>query len=378
LPTPETPLPYALSSAVAADAADPAAPVSSHHSRGVTGGVLLLLVVAGVLRLLARSTGGGWLALASAGAVVVPVVARLMSPHLRGIQVRWAMPDRAAVGEQVPTTLSVRNGSRYPSPPMRMTVSLPGFEPLALAVPSLRAGRAATLTPGWPATARGEHLVGSVVLEAHSPIGLVRTRRALGFQHRLLVHPAPAVPPTVVAGDRSEGAEPTRQDRPIAGRGTEVLGLRAWRVGESARAVSARATARHGRPLVLEREREVSPHRVVLVGGGAGPGWEHQLSVLASFSAREVAHGRELELRGLPQPPGRLTPLRVLDAFARADRVPTLTAAALQDAVRSTPPGAVLVVAPGQADVTALWGGLRSAARARRVQLVIVDAVVDA
>jgi hypothetical protein len=158
----------------------------------------------------------------------------------------------------------------------------------------------------------------------------------------------------------------------IPGTGTEVLGLRDWRSGDSARSVSARATARHGRPLVLERERQAASGLVLIAGGpGTGPSWEAAVSQAASLALEALADGTMPVLLG-PPPPSRLDRTGLLDWFAGVDRVRGLSREAMTAAVRAAAGGTLVVLVP-----PALLGdrlALRRACDARRTRLVMLDA----
>jgi len=331
----------------------------------LTPGVLLAAVAAGLLHVTARATGGGWLALGSAGVLALPVVAGLLRPPLDQLRVERTGPGRAAVGDRVPVELVVTNAGPRATPPVVLRDALPGYRPVVVAVPAL--------APGASARVRGTRLAsqrvcadgGTCCLRASSPVGLLAAHRHVRPQGRVVVHPFRLSAPRVSGpGTRGE------QTVPLLGSAPEVLGLREWRRGEHA-ALSARATARHGRPLVLEREREVAGDLVVLVAPGSGVPWEISLARAAALAVEAVQRSTRVVLVGVPRPAGPGV-VAVLDALSAADDATPFSSGTLGAALSAARGGGVLVlVAPP--DALELRGQVRRAADAARVPLVVPD-----
>ena len=331
----------------------------------LTPGVLLAAVAAGLLHLTARATGGGWLALGSAGVLALPLVAGLLRPALEQLQVQRGDPGRAAVGDSVEVELVVTNAGPRAVPPVLLRDLLPGYAPVDLAVPALAAGARARVSATRTAVQRVSAGGGSCCLRASSPVGLLAAHRHVQPAGRVVVHPA-RVPAGQVVGTGRTGARTV----PLPGSASEVLGLREWRPGESA-ARSARATARHGRPLVLEREREAGGDLVVLVTAGSGAAWEACLARAAALATEAARQGTRTVLVGVPGAVGTGV-VGVLDALSAADRAAALTQEALDRALAAARSGGVLVlVAPPDALEARLR--VRSAAVAARVALVVPD-----
>ncbi len=126
-----------------------------------------------------------------------------------------------------------------------------------------------------------------------------------------------------------------------------MLGLRPWRAGDGAAAVSARASARHSRPVVLERERESGPRLVIVCTGAlSGPLWEATVERSCALVEQAVREGRVpvLLANGLPVP-GRPDRQAVLDWHAALDRCGPPDAATLSAVRRAAgPAGAVTVL----------------------------------
>lgn len=324
-----------------------------------TAGALLAAVV---LHLLTRTTGDPWLALASAAALVLPVASLVQRPPLPELQVERQQPARVVAGAEVDQLLQVRNAGGRTSPPATWRDESPGLEPVEVALPELAPGEQVALPVRRRAGRRGVYDgPGQAVLTTTAPFGVLRWT-----QHRsvpgppLLVHPVTGSGRVLLAG---AGAPEEGAPSGTPGSGGEVLGLRPWRHGDAARDVSARASARHGRPVVLERERESGPGLLVLVtGGGAGPTWEAGVGSAASLVLAALRAGRAVSLvagEGGPVAPRRLDSTAVLDFFAAVDRVGPLAAATATAAVRRVPPGGSVLVLQGAWPVPVRAAGCR-------------------
>lgn len=311
-----------------------------------TRGVAAAVLAAGVLHLLGRITGGGWLALASAAVLCLPVAALLLRPRLQGIDVTVA-PVRGRVGEQVEAHLVVRNTGRRPSPPSRLTDTTLGLSPLTVALPALAPGQEVAAAVRRTAVRRCAVDQATVTLASSAPFGLVRVTSARSLRTRVVVAPRPAGATALAdGGDGSAGSS-----RPLAGVGTEVLGLRPWRPGDGPRALHARSSARHGRPVVLERERDTGPAVVVLcTGAGSGHEWEEAVAAACAVAEQAVRSHRPPVLLATGHAAPRLPDVAaVLDWHAGLDAAQPLDAATAGAAARAAGPGGtvLLVAAPG-------------------------------
>lgn len=264
----------------------PRATTSLRPTRALVGS----LVAAGVLHLLVRVTGGGWLALGSAAALVLPVVALVLRPRL-DLEVALQVP-RVTAGGSVEVQVHVRAHRR--SAPCRLSWPDGLLGSATVAVPALEAGGRTRGAVVVAVPVRGTAEQVEVELASTWPFGMLRAVRRLTVPCRVVVHPVVGTAP-VLPGSGSGATRST----PVAGTGTEVLGLRPWRTGDAATALHARSTARHGRPVVLEREREQGPRRVVLAGAaGSGEAWEQAVSRTAGLCLQVLASGGEPVLVG--------------------------------------------------------------------------------
>lgn len=333
-------------------------------TRGVAGALVMALV----LHLLARVTGVAWLSLAGGACLALPVAALLLRPRPDALQVRLD-PVQARVGDRVAQRLHVTNTGVRPSPALRLVDRTPGLSPVVVAVPPLRAGAHVTATLERTAQARGAWPA-AVELSSSAPFGLLRVQRTADAGASVTVAPrrVPAAE-LVAAGHGSGGAS-----RPVAGTGTEVLGLRPWRSGDGARAVSPRASARHGRPVVLERERDTGPALVVLCAGpGRGAAWEAALETACALAEEAVRRGAPpvLLAHGLDVPE-RPDLGAVLDWFARLDGAAPVDAGTTDRAVRAAGPGGALVLLHAPSLVLDQVPAVRRACASARVRLTVL------
>ncbi|MDT7537797.1 MAG: protein-glutamine gamma-glutamyltransferase [Actinomycetota bacterium] len=334
-----------------------------------TRALALPLLAAAVLYLPARLAGGAWLALAASAALVLPLVALLLPARFEGISVRREPAARGRAGRPLDVVLTIRNGGARTTSPLRLRDLSPELSEVVLAVPSLRPQEEVSISLGRTAVHRGVFDNGAATLASTAPLGVLVRTREVPVEGEVIVHPeVRRVPRALGAMVHLAGEIPLAS----AGVGTEVLGLRDWRSGDSARSVAARATARHGRPLVLEREREAGSGLVLIAGGpGSGPSWEAAVADGASLALEALADGTIPVLLG-PPPPGRLDRTGVLDWFAGVDRVRGLAPEAMTAAVQAAAGGTLVVLVP-----PALLGDrlvLRRACDARRTRLVMLDA----
>jgi uncharacterized protein (DUF58 family) len=331
-----------------------------------TRGAPLALVLAVVLHQLARTTDGGWLALLAAACLALPLAALVLRPRLSDLQVT-SEPVRTRVGRTVQQRLTVRNDGTRWSPLLRLTDSTPGLSTTVVAVPALPPGAAVSAVLTRTAAVRGWTSAGVAELVSTAPLGLLRVRRPLAVPG-----PFAVAPRSVAAGRLAEaGAGSHGSPRPVAGTGTEVLGLRAWRPGDGAPALSARASARHGRPVVLERERDGGTRVVVLcAAAGTGHDWERALEQSCALAEDALRRGDAplLLASGVPAP-ARPTLGDVLEWHARLDQAAEVDDRTLAQAVQAAGPGGALVLlAPAGQDVSSV----RAACAGARVSSTVL------
>jgi len=313
--------------------------------------------VAGALVLfqLSRITGNAWLVLAAAASIGLVVAALILRPRLGSLDVIRVVSERRAPGDAVSCAFVVRNTGRRTSASCVLEEPSELLSGCSVYLPSLPPGAEVTATVTRTALRRGVQAQAPAVLRSRAPFGLLLTSRDVLVDGDVVVHPRRvSVGRMPVAGGetRAGGGEVSQ---PVAGVGTEVLGLRPWRPGDAARSLHARASARHGRAVVLERERDSGSALVVLAGApGSGESWEESVARTAAFATGAIRQGSPPLL--LAAPPARPAPRRpdersVLDWFAAVDEAGPLDAATVASALRAAGTGGTIALLCGSRDL---------------------------
>ena len=284
--------------------------VRAHWSLRITGaGWLVLLIGVGVC-LAAINTANSWLLLLGC-AIVAPLVVSLL-PSFGAIHVHATteFPARSHVGDVVEHTIAFYNAGRRSLPAMRLHQTLPGLEDLVVGIQPFGPGRRGDAHARRLAVARAVSPRATFVLETTAPFGLTLRRLAFVQSTDVVVHPR-AVPPVSLAA-LGAGEEPANRPGRAGG---DLHALREWRRGDELRHVHWRATARHGRLVVVVPELTHAPRLAVVVAGlAADPGWEELVSSAAWTAVDAVRRGHTLRLLA-----GGGTPLEGPDAMHALD-----------------------------------------------------------
>lgn len=216
---------------------------------------LLHLLLAGVLYGAGANAGAGWVVVLAAG-LAGAVLAGWVTTHraARRVEARREVPQLGVAGVALELTVEVRApvGGH-----VVVSDALSGGSGAAAAGGRFRA----PLRPS-----RGALEGAEIRAELTDRLGLARSGAA-GFVRSPLL----AVPPVPAAttAPRPASAQPAEQAATVRARsGVEFAGLRAYAPGDPARSVQWRASARHGRLIVGEPQRQAGPAlRVALAGG---------------------------------------------------------------------------------------------------------------
>ncbi len=338
-------------------------------------GRVLLSVTAGalVLNLVARTSTSPWLALASAAVLVLPAVSVVLRPGLRQLVLEQRQTSRVVAGQQVEVRVTLRNTGRRASPPVVWTHQHPAFSDVELELPGLLPGEQHEHQVQRTALRRGVFTNGErgerSTLSTTAPFGVIRWTVICPPRGEVIVHPLTNVTPVRQAG---LSAALSSHSVATAGTGTEVLGLRHWRQGDSLREVSARATARHGRPVVLQRQRDAGPALVILAeGGGFGQEWERSVAAAASLALVALEVGQPPWIVAEP-PPQRRDALGLLDFFAGVDAASQLTDPQITAAARRVGRGGTLALLTPPTEVTRIRH-VQTVARAAGARCEVLD-----
>jgi uncharacterized protein (DUF58 family) len=290
------------------------------------------------------------LSLAGAGLGVAGAIAVSWGAAARRIRVeRRPTPAVLTEGEALEVTVTLRAPRLLPGT-FRFTESVGPLDAKPIA---LRRGRPTSLRVG--PLPRGIHVVGPGRFLADDPLGLVRLAGEGPPGSALRVRPRVVeLDGTFVEGAFADGG--TRRRATVRLAGSEPHGIRAYRDGESLRAVHWVSSARRGRLMVREMEEPPRDESSVVldldVAGSAGPPGASSLDEATRAAAALVRAGAIRGRRtGLLLAGPRAVRFTVaslgtdweeaLDALAAAEAVPGGCAAALLG--RDAEAGLVLV-----------------------------------
>jgi len=277
-------------------------------------------------------TGGLLGATALALCACAPPLAWL---HARSLAVAPPSPARVFAGESFVLWITVRNRSRlftardllFACGPARGRARRPGGH-----LPCLRAGEERHVAVAHRLPERGRVRALPLALESAWPLGLVRCRLEFELPVDLL-----ALPRLGSLGDLGRlpaGRARLQLDNPRRASGDEEFrGVREWRAGEGQRRVHWKLSARRGRTILREYERESeAPVHLVLATRAAGaaarvPAFERAVSLCATVAEHFLRRGRRVRLTlagdaraRIDAPRGRVGLLRALAALAEVAR----------------------------------------------------------
>lgn len=182
------------------------------------------------------------------------------------------------------------------------------------------------VTTRWHFPMRGPARLGEVVLRSSWPFGLVEHRVVVDRPARLLVYPRPLPRSGAARRRRRHGLA----EAPRPGGGGDFLGLRRYRDGDSPRAIHWPATARLGRPMVVERAQEAERAVRVVLHDRVGDAWERELARACGEVQQATDRGEavgltvpgaaDLEPRELPAGRGQAWRRQLLDVLAGLPR----------------------------------------------------------
>ena len=209
--------------------------------------------------------------------------AALVSMHqthgnLRRLTLRIRAPAAVFAGEPATIEVVLDNPARRDRPAIGLGLYAARRQGMAFVDVPAQGSTVARLrfTPAQ----RGRHVLPTLLVETHFPLGLFRTWTVWRPAAELLVYPAPEHPPQPLpAGEPAgPGAPAGRQ-----GAGDEFDGVRAWRRGDSQRQVVWKKVAKSGE--LLSREMGASAAQALRLSwqAAAGSDAERRLSRLAAW-----------------------------------------------------------------------------------------------
>ena len=307
-----------------------------------------LALLAGVgLWLTARIVAGTAVYLFAYGAILMVVVAALITPRRLKLEGdRAGLFPRVREGDRLDVELELTARRRLATFVLEERVPEQLGRTVKVPVASLGSGKSVKHRYGLRARRRGVYDVGPLVAIAGDPLGLAQRETVVADQFELLVHPS-----VELVSDRPL----TRQfeDPPIRPpvskpwpSGLEFYGMREYVPGDDLRRIVWRASARTGKTMVREAEQGITDKITIVVdtnrtyhsrdGEGVSESFEAGVRAAASLGVRHLREGYEVKLLAndgwmtrAMRGSGQQLPL--LDSLARV----TMTRTGLGSAVRA-------------------------------------------
>ena len=261
----------------------------------------------------------------------------------RSLLLSWDCPARVFAGESFPVRVTVRNAGRASIAGVEVHEPPPGGVRPAAVLARVDPEAALPVDVLARVRRRGYHRLAAPRLAVRWPLRLAVSICLAGEERDVLAYPRRvAVPPRALRSPAPETA--ARESAAAVPRGGELFrGVREWSPGDPPRSIAWRASARHGRLLTREFEREDTGRAVVVLDADArdlpaadrASAVERACSLAASLVLRlrtegrrtafaawtpdpvlvpsvagERALGRALEAMALLEAPGRRDPRR--------------------------------------------------------------------
>ena len=243
-------------------------------------GIGLLLVLVGT------TAQAGWLYVLAAGVLGLAAGSLFVAHRLKGVAIERHVPRRMRVGDDVRVGLQVTNQGRRAVPIFTMDDAFEAFAPAVIASDRIPAGGTVDAELIARVERRGVFEGGPVTLRSGAPFGLIRSRRTFDVTSSTTCVPRWVELSTFPMLAPSPRSERIADQQSRVGSGEEYLGIREYRPGDPQRSVHWRSTARAGRLIVREYNREISsPVSIVLAGTDHGEGGESSFETLVSAVA---------------------------------------------------------------------------------------------
>lgn len=294
-----------------------------------------LTVAALLLYFFANQTQIGWLYVMSALLAGVVIASGILNRGmLHGIHInRILSTDELYEGEPITVTLNVYNTRRTAAAHIHTTEVCPLSDPegtdyaLPIFIPFLKRKSEASLSYTVSAYKRGLYAFPLLELRSSAPFGFFNVKRKIDVPTRTLVYPEVKPLRRLDLLDRQPSAQQTRQR---AGLGSEVMGVRPFRMGDSPRHVHWRSVARTQKLMSKEFADEVHPGLTLVIDLFNHPyapsntkhvPFEWGIKLVASIGEYAQRRGYSLHMLAdvdvLPPPPGPLSWDAFLQYLAR-------------------------------------------------------------
>ncbi|MFN2228652.1 MAG: DUF58 domain-containing protein [Anaerolineae bacterium] len=312
-----------------------------YHLSLPTARAVTLLVAALLLYFFGNQTQVGWMYVMSALLAGTVLAAWMLNRHaLRGVIVEREVgesPDAELYeGDTVSVKLVLRNAARILAAQVRATERCPlaaldsARRRMDLFVPLLSPRRGgARFEYEVEIDRRGVHQFPPLELSSRAPFGFFRRRRRIDLPTRVLVYPEVRRLYRFHLLDHRLAMEVVR---PRAGVGTEILGVRPFRSGDSPRRIHWRSVARTGRLISKEFVDESRPGLTLILDVCRHPypptaskhtPFEWAVKVAASVGDYTQRRGYPLHLLAdgdaWPPPSGPVARMQLLEYLARVN-----------------------------------------------------------
>lgn len=296
-----------------------------------------LLIAALILYFFANQTQVGWLYVMAALMLGIVLAAALINLGMLGGVggSRSLSIDEIHEGDPVSVTLTLAQGRGAPASQIRTMEVCPLADPdspqrgMDIFIPHIPGRGGVSFTYDTTAYRRGLHSFEPLALASQAPFGLFLSRRSLPIETRALVYPEVIRLPRLSLLDRQPAAQQTRQR---AGQGSEVIGVRPFRPGDSPRHIHWRSVARTQMLMSKEFADEAHPGVTIVLDLFRHPypltAQKHtpfEWGIKAAASIADYAMRRKYALhmaadRGvMPLPPGPLSWDALMQYLARID-----------------------------------------------------------
>lgn len=304
------------------------------------------LFLALLLYLFANQTQVGWLYVMSALLTgVVGAAFGINRRALKGLAGERKMGsgeyEERFEGDDVTLSLTLSNPRHPPAAQIRVLETCPLADPasenyhLNLFIPTLSSTQTTHLQYLISIYRRGVYEFPPLTLSTRAPFGLFHQKRSLNLPTRALVYPELRPLARLDLLDRQPSVNLTR---PRAGRGTEVIGVRPYRPGDSPRHIHWRSVARfsgHSGPLISKEFVDESQPGLTLAldlfphgqstplpqTGSKHTPFEWMVKLAASIGDYAIRRGYALHLltdeTAWPAPHGPITRQALLEFLAR-------------------------------------------------------------
>jgi uncharacterized protein (DUF58 family) len=253
-----------------------------------------LMVLEAVVFFAAFSTGANLVYVVGSmilGLFIVSFILRLRGVGDLGVHLQ--LPQEAHEETPFPYQIHLANPSSRNHYLLRVAARFgQGLPPLSVPLMELRAGESTVLRGDLSLPMRGAYSLEGVGVASVYPAGLISSENLLPASGEVVVLPAPLKHPFPVIPGFNQRASWTETGSNFRGEGTSFYGLREYQPGDPIRKIHWKATARQGRPMLVEEEEDrvnryyvfLDLHRTKLNGSGRTSNLEVSIRVGATLT----------------------------------------------------------------------------------------------